>query len=490
MKQRRIKSQPIVLTIPACIAVVVGASSGICADDRVEPVFRAGAATANITPELGCEIVGGFDPYPARHIHDELHARALVLDDGSTQLVFVICDNVGIPREVYDAAKSRIHAATGLPPEHMLMAATHTHSGPAARGPSRLKYETELNEYQSFLVRRIGDAVQCALNNLEPAEIGFGRAVEPSQVFNRRWFLTDPEQLRNPFGGVDQVRMNPPRAAASLVRPAGPTDPEISFLSVRATDGRPIALLANYSLHYVGGVGPGHISADYFAMFAARIGELLGAEPSDDRAAFVGLLTNGTSGDCNNIDFQAKGESLPPYQKMRQVADLVAQRVFEAHQSVQFESWIPLAAAQTELTLATRRPTPELLQWARDIQARPEDAPKWLGTERHYAARVLSLENAPESVTIILQAFRVGEAGITAIPFETFAETGLAIKAESPLQPTFNIELANGSYGYLPTPQQHELGGYETWLGTNFVEVEASERIRRTLRDLLVQLHQ
>jgi hypothetical protein len=224
-------------------------------------------------------------------------------------------------------------------------------------------------------------------------------------------------------------------------------------------------------------------------MFADRIGELLGVQPSDDRPPFVGFLSNGTSGDCNNIDFQAKGESLPPYQKMRQVADLVAQRVFEAHQSVQFESWVPLAAAQTELTLSTRQPTSELLQWARDIQAKPEDAPKWLGTERHYAARVLSLQDAPESVTIILQAFRVGEVGITAIPFETFAETGLAIKAESPLEPTFNIELANGSYGYLPTPPQHELGGYETWLGTNFVEIEASEKIRNTLLQLLLQLH-
>lgn len=462
----------------------------IAAPSQGADVFRAGAATANITPDLGCDIVGGFDPYPARHIHDELHVRALVLDDGSTQLVFAICDNVGIPREVFDAAKARIHAATGLPPEHMLMAATHTHSGPSARGPSRLRYETQLNEYQSFIVRRIADAVQCALNNLEPAEIACGRAVEPSQVFNRRWFLTDPDQRRNPFGGVDQVRMNPPRGAASLVRPAGPTDPEISFLSVRAIDGRPIALLANYSLHYVGGVGPGHISADYFAMFADRIGELLGAEHSDSRPAFVGILSNGTSGDCNNIDFQSKGESLKPYEKMRQVADLVARRVFEAHQAAQFEAWVPLAAAQSELTLATRRPTPELLQWARDIQAKPEDAPKWLGTERHYAARVLGLEDAPETVTIILQAFRVGDVGVTAIPFETFAETGLAIKAESPLQPTFNIELANGSYGYLPTPPQHELGGYETWLGTNFVETEASEKIRNALLQLLLQLHE
>ena len=90
----------------------------------------------------------------------------------------------------------------------------------------------------------------------------------------------------------------------------------------------------------------------------------------------------------------------------------------------------------------------------------------------------------------LLQAFRIGDVGITAIPFETFAETGLSIKERSPLQPTFNIELANGSYGYLPTPPQHELGGYETWLGTNFVEKEASEKIAATLLELLGEVQE
>jgi hypothetical protein len=75
--------------------------------------------------------------------------------------------------------------------------------------------------------------------------------------------------------------------------------------------------------------------------------------------------------------------------------------------------------------------------------------------------------------------------GITAIPFETFAEKGLSIKEHSPIHPTFNIELATGSYGYLPTPPQHELGGYETWLGTNVVEQEASVKIEAMLLELL-----
>jgi len=67
-----------------------------------------------------------------------------------------------------------------------------------------------------------------------------------------------------------------------------------------------------------------------------------------------------------------------------------------------------------------------------------------------------------------------------------FAETGLAIKAGSPLRPTFTIELANGYNGYLPTPEQHELGGYETWPArSSYLEVQAEPKIRDSVLELL-----
>ncbi len=80
---------------------------------------------------------------------------------------------------------------------------------------------------------------------------------------------------------------------------------------------------------------------------------------------------------------------------------------------------------------------------------------------------------------------RIGDLGIAAIPFEVFTEIGLDIKAKSPAKQTFTISLANGSYGYLPTPRQHALGGYETWLGTNLVEIHASDKITATALRLL-----
>lgn len=230
--------------------------------------FRAGAATSNITPELGSSINGGFQDGKALVIHDELHARCLALDDGQTKLVFVVADSCVIGRGIFDEAKKRVNEATGLPMENMMMSATHSHSC----GTLQAVGQSEPNPiYQRFVARRIADGVRRALNNLAPAKIGHGSASVPQQVFNRRWKMKSGSILPTPLGvTTDQVKTNPGINNPNLVEPAGPTDPEVSFISVQSAEGKPIALLANYSLHYVGGVGPGHISADYFGAFAGK----------------------------------------------------------------------------------------------------------------------------------------------------------------------------------------------------------------------------
>src|SRR5206468_11184921 len=135
----------------------------------------------------------------------------------------------------------------------------HTHT--AATATPVFQSEADA-EYLSFLTRKIADSVRIALNNLEPARIGWGVGKVPQHVFNRRWKMKPGTIPPNPFGGIDQVRMNPPVGSPDLIEPAGPTDPDLTVISVRALDGRAIALLANYSLHYV---GSGHFLADYYA---------------------------------------------------------------------------------------------------------------------------------------------------------------------------------------------------------------------------------
>lgn len=456
-------------------------------DAPAKPIFRAGAVTSNITPPLGELIVGGWKPIPATHVHDELYARCLVLDDGTTKLAIVLCDNVGIPREVFALAKSSIERATGLPKSHMLMASTHTHSATTARGPSKVLWQDELTDYQKFIASRISDGVQRALNQLEPAKIGWGTATEASEVFNRRWYVKDATLSTNPFGGVDQVRMNPPRGNAALDRPAGPTDPEISFITIQSVEGRPISLLANYSLHYVGGVRSGDVSADYFGYFAQYISDKIGGRGAFP--PFVGMLSNGTSGDINNINFtkpSSQGKRYDRYEKMQEVAQKVASRVHESHGKVKFHDWVPLAAVTTELPLKLRKPTPEMTAHFEQFgQASPTDAHNRTAI---YADRIAKLADAPEQINVPLQALRIGNIGVAAIPFETFAEIGLELKERAAVEEMFTIELANGSYGYLPTPRHHRLGGYETWLGTNYVEQEASTKIVDAVLNLFSQL--
>ncbi len=449
-------------------------------------VFRAGAATSVITPPLGVKIVGNFAEPLAAHIHDELHARCLVLDDGMTRLAFAICDNLGLAREVCDEAKRLIHHETGLALTNILISATHTHSGPSARYGAATAAAGPLDEYQLFLARRIADGVRRAINNLTPARIGWGVAREPNQVFNRRWHMKPGAPMGNPFGGTDLVRMNPGVGNPDLLEPAGPTDPEVAFLSVQTAEGKPLALFANYGLHYVGGVPSGHISADYFALFADRVQQRLSADRLNP--PFVGLMTNGTSGDVNNINFRTPRPGVPPYQKMTEVADAVAEVVVKAQAAVKHHAWVPLAAAQEELALVYRKPTPEQIARAKGILARPANAKPDHPLELPYARRTLDMAELPSHMRIVLQAFRLGDLGLAAIPFEVFAEIGLELKAKSPFQPSFTISLANGSGGYLPTPPQHRLGGYETWLGTSRVEFEASTKIVATLLRLMEQL--
>lgn len=424
-------------------------------------------------------MIGGFVPFPSTNIHDELHARCLVLDNGQTKFAIVICDNLGIRKDVYAEVRELVAKETDLSPASILLAATHTHSATPSSSET----------YQPLLIRRIADCIRRANENLEPAKIGWSSVDEPSEVFNRRWYVTDPELTRNPFGGVDKVRMNPPRGSKVLIKPAGPIDPEVSFISVQTTEGRPLALLGNYSLHYVGGVNRGEVSSDYFGIFSNRIGELIGAEQHYSHPPFVGMMSNGTSGDINNINFPEPGtKRYAQYEKMTEVAEKVAQKVKSAYENVEYNDWVPLGVANRDLTLTVRKPDAKMQAYFKKVLAQPNDAEKFHRYETNYAGRVQNLLDGPDEITIPLQAVRIGDLGIAAIPFETFVEIGLEIKEKTPFGDAFTIELANDYNGYLPTPEQHKLGGYETWMGTNKVEFNASVKITKIILELMQEL--
>jgi hypothetical protein len=449
--------------------------------------LRAGAATSNITPPLGELIVGNWTPVPATHVHDELYARCLVLDDGQAKVAIVVADNVGIPRRVLDEAKRQVQKHSGIPVDRILISSTHTHSATTARSAADWDdAAAPLTGYQAFLATRIADGVRRAMTNLEPARAGWGSASLPGQVFNRRWFMKPGPHLNNPFGGIDKVQMNPQAGSSDLLNPAGPTDPQIQFLSVQSASGRPIAVLANYSLHYVGGVPNGHVSADYFGAFARRLTEVV--EQNRHAQPFVAMLSNGTSGNINNIDFRGGQKRLANYERMELVANEAAAEVFKAMRGIEYHDSPRVDVTQRELTLETRRPTETMMRWAREVLSRPEGSTLRHPRERIYAERTERMAQMPPRIEIPLQAVRIGDLAVAAIPFEVFVEIGLELKAKSPFPNTFTISLANGAYGYLPTVAHHELGGYETWLGTNQVEIAAAPKIVDALLQMLVEL--
>ncbi|WP_395746423.1 hypothetical protein [Prosthecobacter sp.] len=445
--------------------------------------FRAGAATSNITPELGSSINGGFQDGKAVFIHDELNARCVALDDGKTKLVLVVADSCVIGRGIFDEAKKMVNEATGVPMENMMMSATHSHSCGTAQAVGQSEPSPI---YQRFLARRMADGMRCALDNLAPAKIAWGTVDVPQHVYNRRWKMKPGSIPPTPHGvTTDQVKTNPGVNNPNLVEPAGPTDPQVSFISVQSVEGKPIALYANYSLHYVGGVGPGHISADYYGAFANRVGELLGAEQQDP--PFVGIMSNGTSGDINNIDFRGGQAKEGLYGRIKIVANDVAQAVAGACKTLTYRDWVELGVAQKEVKLGLRIPTEAEVEKARAVTKQSKLFPRMETMEQVYARETVLLADFPREVSAPLQVMKIGELRVSAIPAEVFVEIGLGLKKRH--AQTFTVSLANAYHGYLPTPEQHQLGGYETWRARSAcLEVDASTKIVAGLEELFEKL--
>ena len=466
-----------------CLFFVFAAPS-VVAGAEVE--LRAGAAAVDVTPqEFPLNMPGGFSANMATSAHDPFHARALVFDDGTTTVALVVLDNLGAAPEVLEEAKQIASKATGLPKERMLICSTHTHSGPSSNvteGPPQAV------AYRKLLVAGLAESIVQAHAALRPAAVGYAAHPLPDEVFNRRWFLKPGKMPLNPFGKLDMVKMNPGTSPDVLDRPAGPIDPDVSILSVQDAKRRPLALLANYSLHYVGGAPQGQMSADYFGEFARLIPSRLRADES-----FVAMMSNGTSGDINNIPFTATRAPREPFEQIRIVAQKAADAAWLAHRKIaQHRSDVPLGMNERLIELKYRRPTAEQVEEAKRVLAvkDPIAVAALPRLAQNYARNVVrAAEREEDTLTVKLQAVRIGDLAVCGIPFETFVEIGLDLKDRSPFKQTMVIGLANGRHGYLPTPPQHRLGGYETWLGTNVVQEDASVILTDNLLEMLAELN-
>lgn len=434
----------------------------------------------DITPtEFPQNMPGGFTGNMATKAHDALHSRAIVLDDGTTKLAMVVVDSLGLGPELLNEAKKVATESTGVPVENMMVSSTHTHTGPSS--------DARNGTYRQQLVAGIAESIVKAFGALQPAAVGASFHPLPDEVFNRRWYLKPGKMPLNPFGKLDAVKMNPGTDPNTLDQPAGPTDPDISIISLQTLKKKPLALYANYSLHYVGGSPKGEMSADYFGEFARLAPSRFGADDT-----FVAMMSNGPSGDINNIPFNVVRPPREPFEQIRIVAQKAADTAWFAFGKIgKHRTDVALRMVQREVELMYRRPTEDQVDEANQVIAvKDKDAVEKLPRlAQNYARNVIASANrTEEKLKVQIQAIRIGDLAICGVPFETFVETGLELKKRSPFPQTIVVGLANGRHGYLPTPEQHKLGGYETWLGTNYVQEDASVILTEQLLEMLGEL--
>ncbi len=463
--------------LPCLVLVYALGLSGTASTAAGGKVFRAGASVIDVTPTTFPVIVnGGFFAANATKANDRLQARCLVLDDGGTRVALCVLDTCLIPREFADEAKREIQKVTGLPPERIMISATHTHTAPSLMQAHGANADPN---YPAFLLPRLVEGFRQAVSNLAPARVGWASAPAPDQTHTRVWIRRPDRVGTDPFGErIVRANMHPGHENPDVIAPSGPSDPELSLLAVQTPDGKPIAVLANYSMHYHGGTPP--VSADYFGRFADQLGVLLGAGAKD---SFVGIMSHGTSGDQQWMDYAKPAQQTT----VDEYAASLARIAHGAYQKIQWQEWVSLAMRDQDLPLRTRQPSEERLAKSREImqglQGRePSTIPEV------YAREQLWLQEHPVR-PVKLQALRVGELGIVMASAEVFAISGLKIKAQSPLRSTFCIELANGEDGYIPPPEHHALGSYNTWAcRTACLEADAETKIVDGLLKLLEEV--
>ena len=417
--------------------------------------LQAGAATSNITPWLGVTMPGSFHPRYGEDVHDELLAKALVIDNGDVRIAMVTCDLIAVPEAIANAVKARIQERCGISPECVMVNATHTHSG---AGVSNLLGVGEDEGYTTWLPLKVADAVELAVKRMQPARAGFASVMEDRISFYRRWLMKD-----------GTVRMNPGLNNPDLVRPMGEIDPELAMMYVEGVDGTPISVVASFSLHYVGTGSVGQVSADYFGQFFNLMRHYIGGN-------CVPILWNAASGQINNNDYS--GERIwrdRGHPRARRMANVLAGHVLTEIQLMDLDEELALEAVTGTLEFSRKVITETDLDIAEQILAggyEYEEGPfSWVvgqpvRKERVgvYARQCQRLAALPEQMTAPVQAIRLGDAAILALPGEIFVETGLRIKAQTSASPLMMVSLANGYIGYVCTDEAlTQEGGYETW---------------------------
>jgi hypothetical protein len=448
--------------------------------DAASRTLKVGAVRTVITPPLGVSLAGSYHDRRAVALHDDLYARAFVLDDGPTQIAIVSCDLIGVRASTVAAARRLIEQRCGVPADHVLIAATHNHSGPLTRelGAGGMVGEND-EPYLALLERQIASAVEAALHARAPARLRLTVGEEHAIAFNRRF------TMRN-----GPTRTNPGKGNPDIVAPAGPLDPRVwtltalpagdnlptgAGLSIEGPEAvpptvAPLALLVNFGLHPAIVAGT-VIGADFPAYLESGVQRLLG--PATTATSPVVVFANAPCGDVNHVDVShtqraggfaeaARTGTILAAEVVKGACRLVAPWDTASHP----ERPLRLRGARRTVHLPLRRPTPEHVDWARRAAAGKMSMTPHQGLEVVEAHRILALAESDgwqgDTKTTEVQALTIGDdLAVVGLPGEIFAELGLSLRERSPFRHTLVLGIANESIGYVPTRRAYDEGGYE-----------------------------
>ena len=442
--------------------------------------FRAGAFARNIDPlTFPVWVNGGIAGQQSDRVRDSLFARCLVLEANGHKVAIAVVDNCILPHEITDSAKTLVQQRLGLPPERILIAATHTHSAVAVTGVHGCPVQ---EDYAALLPNWIAEGIIKADERLKPAQFGTTSVVAEKYIYCRDWLMKPGKANSTPFSGrqSDDVNMNPGYDNPNKLAPVGPIDRLIPILSIQDLDGKAIAVLATFSTHYAGAAA---LSSDYFGVVAKRLAKELRPDSPD---SFVGIMANATSGNANCIDFSKPREPFT----YAEVGNYVSEQILSVLPSIQYSRETTLDSAFDGFDVAVRMPKPNEV----------EDAKAWLRTNlgdrlpktmnENYARETVLMSELPATRRMNLQVFRLGDLAIVANPCESYCETGMKIRQSSPFAMTMNVGLANGHCGYIPPPEMFQLGGYTTWrCRSSCLNEQAEPTMVEGLSKLMKTLH-
>jgi neutral ceramidase len=417
-------------------------------------MLRAGASQVDITPPKGAPLAGYYLNRAATGAHDNLYARALVIDVNGVKVALVACDIVGIEREIIDPARALIAKQTGIAPDHVMISATHTHTGPVIYiEPTRYNLQGELkriaSEYSAALPGKIADSVVQANAALQPAVLRAAVGKEDSLGFNRRYFMKD-----------GTVSWNPGIKNPDVVRSAGPVDTDVQVMYVETPEGKGIASYVNFAVHQ-DTTGGSQFSADY----SYALSLIMRMTKGD---GLVSMFTMGCSGNVNHFDAVGKIQR-QGYEEAARIGAVLAGDVLKL---IQHAPVIPVSQIQVStrmLKFPVQQFTPEEIAWAKKTQAtldKPNSAPMY---DLVRAAKILELEvRHGKPLETEVQVIALGnQIALASFPAEMFAEFGIQLKEDSPYPITIAVELANGEVGYIPNRSAFAEGAYEV-ISTRF----------------------